>query len=199
MGLRDFTDSRGTVWKVWDVTPDQLDRRTAAEDYMADWQDGWLCFECGEERRRLARYPTQWMDLPDTELEQLLGSAQAVRRRHAGETTGEFSRRPEPTPPGGSPHAAGRRRVVDEHGRAFDVAVQRVAGERSASGKGANAPASVLRFTCGNLMLDLERWPEDWQRLSDEQLLALLEHARPASRDAAAEARAHRRQSDASS
>lgn len=90
MGLREFRDTQGVVWKVWDVTPAWLDRRTLAEDYMREWQDGWLCFESADSRRRLARYPSKWEELDDVELERLLAQAQDVRRRAPGEVSGEF-------------------------------------------------------------------------------------------------------------
>ncbi len=88
MALREFRDSKGVSWKVWSVTPDSLDKRTTAEDYMRDWQDGWLCFECPNSRRRLATFPPGWEDLPDGELETLLTRAQLVKRRGAEESTG---------------------------------------------------------------------------------------------------------------
>ncbi len=94
MGLREFRDSKGVQWKVWNVTPDSLDKRTTAEDYMREWQDGWLCFECANHRRRLASFPPGWEDLPDGELEKLLERSQVVKRRGSGEVSGEFSRTP---------------------------------------------------------------------------------------------------------
>src|SRR5687768_7007084 len=81
MALREFHDSKGVLWKVWSVTPDSLDKRTTAEDYMRDWQDGWLCFECQDSRRRLASFPPGWEALEDAELESLLARAQPVKRR----------------------------------------------------------------------------------------------------------------------
>src|SRR5688572_8053752 len=105
MGLREFRDSKGVQWKVWNVTPDALDKRTAAEDYMKDWQDGWLCFECPEHRRRLASFPPGWEELSDGELEQLLARSQAVKRRGQGES-GSFAAQPEPRSTTGSAPAA---------------------------------------------------------------------------------------------
>ena len=81
MGLREFRDGEDVLWKVWQVTVDSLDERTRAEDYMRDWQEGWLCFESATARRRLAEFPTDWADLPDSELEELLKLAQPVARR----------------------------------------------------------------------------------------------------------------------
>ena len=53
MAVREFTDSRGVEWRVWDVTPAHMHPVTRGEDYMADLQDGWLAFESGREKRRL--------------------------------------------------------------------------------------------------------------------------------------------------
>src|SRR5688500_3614004 len=115
MGLREFKDSDGVLWQVWTVTADVLDKRTAAEDYMRDWQDGWLCFEHSGARRRLAQFPADWETLADDKLQLLLDQAQAVTQRKRGSTRGEDAvtgdqaspppRRPsegdrsEPTPP----------------------------------------------------------------------------------------------------
>jgi hypothetical protein len=81
MAVRDFVDANGVSWKVWPVTPDALQPRTAAEDYLGDYGEGWLCFESASERRRLARYPADWEDLSDTELRTLLGTAAIVPAR----------------------------------------------------------------------------------------------------------------------
>ena len=95
MGLREFSDRDGVLWRVWDVTAESMDRRTATEDYMRDWQDGWLAFESATARRRLAHYPSDWMTLAPDALEQLLARAQEVRRR----SSGEVAARPEEAEP----------------------------------------------------------------------------------------------------
>lgn len=79
MALREFSDGKGVLWRVWDVTPDALSKRTAAEDYMRDWQDGWLCFESDSGRRRLADFPAGWESLSDAQLERLLERALEVK------------------------------------------------------------------------------------------------------------------------
>jgi hypothetical protein len=81
MTVRDFVDANGVSWRVWPVTPDALQPRTAAEDYLGDYSEGWLCFESSTERRRLARYPGNWEDLPDEELCSLLTAAAIVPAR----------------------------------------------------------------------------------------------------------------------
>ena len=102
MALREFSDGNGVLWRVWDVTPDALSKRTAAEDYMRDWQDGWLCFESDNGRRRLADFPTGWESLSDGELERLLQRAQEVKASRGSAEVRAIgdSDRPTQAPPG---------------------------------------------------------------------------------------------------
>lgn len=86
MAVRDFVDDAGVAWRVWAVTPDQLQPRTAAEDYLGDFGEGWLCFESENDRRRLANYPADWAGLPDAELRALLEQATLVPRRRGATT-----------------------------------------------------------------------------------------------------------------
>ena len=221
MALREFRDSKGVVWKVWSVTPDSLDKRTTAEDYMRDWQDGWLCFECPESRRRLATFPPGWEDLPDSELESLLARAQPVKRRGTDDlirdyrrTTGETEivaaapaagppvaqRRPDAgrVTPVSSTAAIHSRIFTDSRGRKFVAGLYRVAprAESGAGGKVPTSPGTVLRFISGSIVLDLEEWPDDWDRYTDAQLAQLLERAQPADTSAVAESLPLRRQTD---
>jgi hypothetical protein len=81
MAVRDFVDANGVSWRVWPVTPEALQPKTAAEDYLGDYGDGWLCFESTGERRRLPRYPTDWENLSDEALCTLLNAAAIVPAR----------------------------------------------------------------------------------------------------------------------
>ena len=81
MAVRDFVDANGVAWRVWPVTPEALQPKTAAEDYLGDYGDGWLCFESKSERRRLAGYPRDWERLSDAELCSLLRVAAVVPGR----------------------------------------------------------------------------------------------------------------------
>ena len=220
MGLREFRDSKGVQWKVWNVTPDALDKRTTAEDYMKDWQDGWLCFECPEHRRRLASFPPGWEDLPDSELEELLARSQTVKRRSQGDTTGESPRLETRAPAAAAPAAdverprtpnrpdAGRmtpaggvdtsrtRTLTDSRGRTFSVALYRVQHTEPQSGRLSTSPGTVLRFMSGSIVLDLEEWPDDWYRYTDSQLMGLLDRAQPAENDSVGDSLPLRRQTD---
>ena len=81
MAVRDFIDADGVTWRVWPVTPESLQPKTAAEDYLGEYGDGWLCFESASERRRLARYPVRWDELSEAELRTLLTAAAIVPTR----------------------------------------------------------------------------------------------------------------------
>ena len=88
MAVRDIVDDDGTPWKVWAVMSSAIDPKTAAEDFLGDYSEGWLCFECPTGRRRLARFPQDWDRLPDKQLLQLLKNAEAVPpRKHTPPTT----------------------------------------------------------------------------------------------------------------
>ena len=65
-----FGDSE---WDVWDVRPE-----ARAHSLGSDLRDGWLCFQCGTERRRLAPIPDSWETLQDGELQPLFERAYAV-------------------------------------------------------------------------------------------------------------------------
>jgi hypothetical protein len=93
MAVREFTDARGVAWNVWPVTPDQIQPRTAAEDYLGAYGAGWLCFESAVERRRLASYPRDWERLSDAELCALLEKAAPASGRRT-------SHLPPKSPPG---------------------------------------------------------------------------------------------------
>ena len=78
MAVRDFVDLKGVTWKVWPVTPHSIQPKTAVEDYLGDYGEGWLCFESPNERRRLAHYPPDWDKMQDKDLCKLLSKAAVV-------------------------------------------------------------------------------------------------------------------------
>jgi hypothetical protein len=78
MAVRDFVDEKGNKWRVWAVLRTSIHPRTAAEDFLGDYADGWLCFESQQERRRLARYPQDWDKMSDADLRTLLDKAALV-------------------------------------------------------------------------------------------------------------------------
>lgn len=98
MSYRRFTDSQGTLWRVWEVVPTPLCRRRAIRrirvikvhfperrvlaDRRVDMrrsrlffpptESSWLCFEGDTERRRLKPVPERWWLEDDEGLERLL-------------------------------------------------------------------------------------------------------------------------------
>ena len=88
--LRGFTDSSGREWQVWDVFP----TRGSSTDPTAAlsrsslkgtaYAEGWLCFECEDEKRRLAPIPNAWAQYDLSMLEELCAKAKPVRLRVHG-------------------------------------------------------------------------------------------------------------------
>jgi len=91
MTHRKIRDGDGKSWDVWEVYPSAVERRMSGE-YPAQkredgsteerreikvvvptaLQQGWLAFQSGDDRRRLAPIPHRWIDLDDTALVALL-------------------------------------------------------------------------------------------------------------------------------
>lgn len=74
MALREFTDRRGNSWRVWATRP-------ATGNVRPELQDGWLTFEQGETRRRLAPIPEGWAECSELELHRLCAIAAPERTR----------------------------------------------------------------------------------------------------------------------
>ena len=78
MAVREFTDSAGMDWRVWDTIP--LEGRLLRPEL----REGWLTFESTLGRFRLAPVPDGWERAPTAKLELLCrlaraGGARAVR------------------------------------------------------------------------------------------------------------------------
>jgi hypothetical protein len=171
VAVREFTDSGGTVWRVWDVTPEHMHRVTASEDFLGDMKDGWLCFESESEKRRLVSpYPRSWIDMPIPQLEKLVSVAPVVPTRKSSTPSGESrafaakldsqlkdSGQCEFMSPGGREWIC---RLHDRLGRAGET-------ER------------VLRYTAGDIVLDVANWPAYWGKLSREEHALLILDADP--------------------
>jgi hypothetical protein len=63
MAIREFADSKGVSWRVWNTTPSR------AAMYADELREGWLTFESGTELRRLAPIPGSWEEVPADRLE----------------------------------------------------------------------------------------------------------------------------------
>jgi hypothetical protein len=85
---RDFIDTQGERWEVFDVRPRQGSEARAVRPELSD---GWLTFESRTEKRRLAPIPTDWEDLPTETLADLCEKAVFVRERG---DSGNFPRFP---------------------------------------------------------------------------------------------------------
>src|SRR3954469_853271 len=98
MAHRSFRDDVGREWDVWEVVPTAVERRIARSAARPPeverrkvretrvvvpdrLQKGWLAFQSGRERRRLAPIPADWAEMTGNELAELLH--QADRRSRA--------------------------------------------------------------------------------------------------------------------
>ena len=74
MAFREFVDSLGTSWKVWNNVP------LASAMLTGEMKHGWLTFESNTRCvRRLAPVPEGWEQLSTEQLEQLCARAVEVR------------------------------------------------------------------------------------------------------------------------
>jgi hypothetical protein len=73
MSYRTFSDARGVEWQAWDVFPSTDVRHTL--------QGGWLTFQAGRQKRRLAPVPLYWVNADVDELRRLLDEAKPVAER----------------------------------------------------------------------------------------------------------------------
>ncbi len=76
---RTFTDARGTWWDVFAVYPES--RQPVHSPLRGTFQQGWLCFDSGAEKRRLSPIPEDWRTVSDAELERLAEGAEVASRR----------------------------------------------------------------------------------------------------------------------
>lgn len=75
--MRDFQDQAGDCWLVYAIR--KAATESATRRYLPDvYQDGWLVFESGERKLRLAPIPPGWDDMSDAELHELLAQARPV-------------------------------------------------------------------------------------------------------------------------
>lgn len=95
--FREFTDSRGTHWRIWQVNPSDTARgvplsprrrvparpaladHTARETRREEWAQGWLLFESPETKKRLFPIPDGWTTASVGALEAMCESATPVR------------------------------------------------------------------------------------------------------------------------
>ncbi|GAC1686889.1 MAG: hypothetical protein NVS9B3_05370 [Gemmatimonadaceae bacterium] len=185
MPIRQFRDSSGARWEVWETTPDSLHPVTRAEDYMHALGGGWLTFDRADrgDKRRLHPIPVGWEDAPDAELDLLRQRAERVRSdsgqwRKYSERTADSAAPPRATraaDQGAGQCSSVRRSFLYPGGRLWTVCemlLPRADGE----GEGMQV---LLRFLAGARELDLATWPADWSTFTDAQLVDLLRRAFP--------------------
>lgn len=86
MAVRTFESPDGTTWTAWEVIPGQVSefRSTSGSHLPRQMANGWLCFDCGSEKRRLFPLPGNWAERTDAELWFLCRAAEPVRARNGG-------------------------------------------------------------------------------------------------------------------
>jgi hypothetical protein len=202
MAVREFTDSGGREWRVWDVFPESIHPQTRAEDYLADmYRTGWLVFEtkAEDEKRRLAAFPAGWSELPSAGLATLLARAEVipplklrslrevVRGAEAARQQERAVRRAEEL--ADLPPTARARVPEEERPDVTDLGVARTLHYPGGQfwtvlviqhPEGGGVP--VLRFTTGARDIDLKDWPKEWADYPDERLVELLRRAAPRAR-----------------
>jgi hypothetical protein len=79
VSYREVSDPQGRAWRVWDTYP-QSGRIGA---FPEAYSNGWVTFECEQDKRRLVPVPAGWFDLSDVDLLGLLDQAVPVPARSA--------------------------------------------------------------------------------------------------------------------
>ena len=81
---RSVTDAGGVTWDVFAVYPEAR----FSPKLRGTFQQGWLCFDSGPEKRRLSPIPDNWQHLTDEDLERLVHHAEPARPRR-GKRSGD--------------------------------------------------------------------------------------------------------------
>lgn len=79
MAHRRIVDNESQVWDVWEVRTSAASPRRIL--VQSELQDGWLAFQCGDQRRRLAPLPVGWDELSDRALLGLMDQASLIQPR----------------------------------------------------------------------------------------------------------------------
>jgi hypothetical protein len=83
--VREFRDRQGRAWRAWEVRPGLGRPVSQLHRYLGDLVNGWLAFACldDEARKRLPKFPPDWLEMSNQELEALLNQAAEVPRKEA--------------------------------------------------------------------------------------------------------------------
>jgi hypothetical protein len=74
MAVREFIDSNGVKWRVWNTRPSR------GEMLSGEFEHGWLTFESAHSLRRCTPIPQGWEAASPERLEQLCRAAPETRR-----------------------------------------------------------------------------------------------------------------------
>lgn len=179
--MREFTDSNNIEWRVWDVTRAHLHPVTRGEDYLGNLQDGWLAFHSDDENRRLeAPYPSNWHSFSIAQLEDLCRLATPVTKRKPTSPSGqrramkavEIERETEA-------NVDTRRTFKSPGGREWIVRIHECLE--------LGTEQKVLRFTAGDIVIELKKWPEHWLDASTVEYAMMMLDAEPPRRRAKGE------------
>jgi len=90
MGFRTFRDPEGREWQAWDVVPGRDGEvGTRSQKFLPpEMADGWLCFEAGDQKRRLSPCPPGWEESDDAGIHALCQDAQPVAPRRTAPAAG---------------------------------------------------------------------------------------------------------------
>jgi hypothetical protein len=172
MASREFTDTDGVVWRVWDVTPIHLHPVTRSEEYMEPYAGGWLAFESPFEKRRLvAPYPSRWAEYDLSKLELLCRSAERVGKKRKLTPSGEQLAISEASAERDE-RADAEREFTSPRGRVWTVRLHECLRRDGTT-------EIVLRFTSGDSVVDLKDWPQEWKGMAREDYALLLLDAEP--------------------
>jgi hypothetical protein len=78
---RTFTDARGIWWDVFAVYPEIRVSSSSRSQLPGTFQQGWLCFDSGTEKRRLSPIPDDWRTVSEHDLEEMAKRAEVALRR----------------------------------------------------------------------------------------------------------------------
>ena len=156
------------------MTPAQMHPLTRDEEYLGEMHDGWLVFESKREKRRLnAPYPHDWVDFDIPQLEGLCAKASPVLRRRPKSPSGEYRAVKAAAIEREAVAESGSRRVFKSPaGREWTVRIHECLDRDQSTRK-------VLRFTAGDIVVELLQWPKDWRELSVADFAMLLLDAEP--------------------
>jgi len=172
MSVREFTDSKNVVWRVWDVTTAQMHPVTKNEDFMGDLADGWLAFESANEKRRLAApYPADWASMSIPELEALCQQAPPVLTRQPRTISGE-QRVAAADELDRAAVSSAVRTFTSPRGRVWTARLHECLDRDGRT-------VTVLRFTADDVVIDLHAWPQDWKDYTPTQYAMLMLDASP--------------------